>query len=255
MARQGFFDIDTPDRPAVVGLEQVGDDRFRLLRGFTYRGPGGDVHHVFSWNLPCTDLASIPPAFSWFEGRLGRHTLAALLHDHQVAPGPDDPTGRTYSRRRVAADDRFLEALGVSGVPWVRRHLMWSAVHAITRARHVGVSARVAMLVWTVAALVGTTLSVWGLATGHFHAVVLAVVAPLPAAGLWMVSAERPARRWRCGVVAGYGAVLFVPTAALTGLARLVRDAADLVSGGHGPSPWAPRPDCPDPSRRARRGR
>lgn len=234
----GFFQIGRPGRPARVLLEQTEDTRFRLLAGFTYRDTGGDLHHVFRWHLPDTDLASIPPAFSWLEGRTGRHTLAGLLHDHQIGIAPDAPTSSSYRSRRVAADDCFLEALDALGVAWVRRHIMWAAVHALTRSRHLGLPARVAMAVWAVASLVGTMLFVWATVAGRWDVVALAAVAPIPAAWLWAVGADRMARRVWCGVVAGFGVVAFVPTAALTLAVVGVRDLLDLLTGGRGPSPW-----------------
>lgn len=234
----GFFHIGRPGLPARVLLEQIDDTRFRLLAGFTYRDAAGDLHHVFRWHLPDTDLASIPPAFSWLEGRTGRHTLAGLLHDHQLGVAPDALASATYRNRRVAADDRFLEALGALGVAWARRHIMWAAVHALTRWRHLGGLARLAMAAWSVACLVGTVLFVWGLTAARWDVAVVAALAPVPAAWLWAVGADRVSRRVWCGVVAGFGVVAFVPTAALTLAVVGVRDLFDLVTGGRGASPW-----------------
>lgn len=235
----GFTDIGVPGRPARVLLEQIGDTRFRLLRGFTYRDAHGGVHHVFSWHLTDTDLASIPPAFSWLEGRTGRHTLAGLLHDQQIAVIPDDPLSPAYLERRVAADDRFLEALGVLGVAWVRRHVMWAAVHALTRSRHLGAVARLAMATWAVLCLVGTSLFVWSLTVGRWDVTLVAALAPIPAAALWAARADNIAKRVWCGVVAGFGVVGFLPTAALTLVVVGFRDLLDLLTGGTGDAPWA----------------
>lgn len=261
----GFFDVDRPDRPARVGLEQVTDSHFALITGFTYRGRDGSLHHVFSWNLPCSDLASIPRSFRWFEGRHGRHTLAALLHDHQVAPGPDDPGTAAYWRRRTRADDRFDESLGVLGVPVVRRRLMWSAVHFKTRLVDHGSGARLAMVVWCLLALAGSyvvaagALGIWPgwqlpLSQPGWLAPA-AAVAPLVAAALWVPWTQvahlggtsrwrMVARRWGCGVVMGYGSLLVVPTGLAVAAAEGIRSLADV--GGWGPSPW-PNPDgCED---------
>lgn len=266
MPEPGFWDIAVPHRRARLVLEQVCDDRFALLAGFTYIGPDGEPHHVFSWHLPCTDLTSVPRPFRWFEGRHGRHTFAALLHDHQVAPGPDDPDDPTYWHRRTLADDRFAEAMGVLGVPWLRRTLMWSAVHFLTRLRRHGRWAGVAMVAWAILAALGTWLVAvrpvaalvgadWPPANVPAWLVVLALVAPIPAAlAFWVPWGRLPdhgdvggfvLRRWWCGIVMGYGVPALAPVGALTWLASLGPTLADLLSGGPGPSPW-PRPSgCP----------
>jgi hypothetical protein len=224
----GFFDVDHPTDPARVGLEQVTDDQFALITGFTYCSPDGSVHHVFSWNLPCSDLASIPRAFRWFEGRHGRHTLAALLHDHQVDPGPDDPGGTAYRRRRTLADDRFSEALGVLGVPRIRRLIMWSAVHFKTRLVDHGPGARVGWAA-ALAPVVGAALWVPWTQLGRY-----------PDVGPWRMLG----RRWLCGIVMGYGVILMLPTGLAVGAAEGIRSVADL--GGWGPSPWPDDGDCAD---------
>lgn len=261
----GFFDIDRPTEPARVGLEQVTDSHFALLAGFTYRGPDGSVHHVFSWNLPCSDLASIPRSFRWFEGRHGRHTLAALLHDHQVDPGPDDPRTPRYWRRRTLADDRFAESMGVLGVPDVRRLLMWSAVHFKTRLVDHGAGARAAMVVWSLLSLVGgyvvaaRLLAAWPgwdlpLSEPAWLAPV-AAAAPLVAPLLWVPWTQVAAygdigrwtmltRRWGCGIVMGYGVLLMLPTGLVVAAAEGIRSIADI--GGWGPSPWVDPDGCGD---------
>ena len=264
--RPGFFDVDHPADPARVGLEQVSDDQFALITGFTYRSPDGSVHHVFSWNLPCSDLASIPRAFRWFEGRHGRHTLAALLHDHQVDPGPDDPDGDGYRRRRTLADDRFSEALGVLGVPRIRRLIMWSAVHFKTRLVDHGTGAGVAMVVWSLLSLLGSYLVTvrvlatwpgWDLpfAAGPWWVGWAAALAPVVGAALWVPWTQLGrypdvgpwrmlGRRWLCGIVMGYGVILMLPTGLAVGAAEGIRSVADL--GGWGPSPWPDDGDCAD---------
>lgn len=272
MQRPGFRDVDRPRDPARVGFEQVCDDRFRLLAGFTYVDRRGGAHHVFRWHLPCTDLTSIPRPFRWFEGRHGRHTLAALLHDQQVTLGPDDAADPRYWRRRTLADDRFLESLGVLGVPWVRRHLMWSAVHFITRLNHHGFAARVATLLWAVLSAAGTYLVVLRPVAAWLGAswppddvsgglVAVAALAPVAASlALWVPWGQLAAfrrqghpvlttivRRWWCGVVMGYGVLALAPTGLATSIGSVVPWLADRLTGGFGPSPWSePCAACDD---------
>lgn len=66
-----------------------------------------------------TDFASIPRLFWPVIGHpMGRYAQAAVIHDWMYA----DDYDRSY------ADSVFLEAMGVLGVGWVRRHIMWLAV-------------------------------------------------------------------------------------------------------------------------------
>lgn len=271
MARPGFHDIDAPRDRAVVGLEQVDDEHFRLLKGFTYVARSGVPHHVFSWHLTCTDLTSIPRPFRWFEGRHGRHTLPALLHDHQVAAGVDDPTSHSYWVRRASADDRFRESMDVVGVPAIRRDLMWASVQFLSRVRHHGRAARWAMASWSALALIGTYLVAvrvplswlgvdWWPVNAPAWLVWAAVLAPIPAAlACWvpwtMLREHAPTapgltgfilRRWWCGLVMGFGILVLLPVGALNALAAIGPALADALSRDGGQSPWDPPAGCGD---------
>src|SRR5215210_3317154 len=86
------------DRPEVL-LRQVGPNLFQLAEGFRYTTPPGAPKGA--WNVPrhdvkvafggnnSTDLASVPSWLWWFVASYGRHSRAALLHDHLI-----DPSGR-----------------------------------------------------------------------------------------------------------------------------------------------------------------
>jgi len=71
-----------------------------------------------------TDLASIPRIFRFLIVKNGRHRAAAIVHDYLVR------LELAFSRR--TADRIFLEAMKVSGVPKLRRWLMYKAVRLNT---------------------------------------------------------------------------------------------------------------------------
>lgn len=203
-----FFVLDADDQPTDVlvreiPLRQVDDNRFELIQGFVYRGEGGD-HIVSASGLGRTDLASIPTFARWFVGTYGRHTLAALLHDFLVRlyawlVAAKDPIVATLDRTK--ADLIFRIALGELGVPLVRQWVMWSAVTLASRSKHrLG---KLVMGLWVIAALAGTTITIYGLATGRWT-LVAAAAGPLVLAPLW-------GRQWNAGVVCGYALVAMGP--------------------------------------------
>jgi hypothetical protein len=127
----------TGGRPEVV-LRQVSPNAFQLVWGFTYQDAGsGDKYRVPAHNLKAdakgnsTDLASVPPLLWWLIASYGLHTRAALFHDHFV---DNVPPGKT----RKHIDTLFRDALRESGVLWLRRWLMWTAVSLRTRFGRVG---------------------------------------------------------------------------------------------------------------------
>jgi Protein of unknown function (DUF1353) len=179
------------DEPARVVLRQTDATHFQLMEGFRYTGPGG------SWtvtpdDLSDTDLASIPQFLSWFVSPYGTHTLAALLHDHLCRNGArlQPPVPRHH------ADKVFLDALGGLDVPYLRSHIMWAAVTFATR-WHASWVARLAVGVWAVAAMVGVVTLAWGAVTFEPGLLLLAGLAPVPAALLW-------GRQVHAGLVGGY---------------------------------------------------
>jgi hypothetical protein len=189
------------DRPAEVLLRQVDAKTFRLAQPFRFDDgmnrfavPEDDV----------TDLASVPRFLTWLVPRYGRHTFAALLHDHLQ----DDTSIASEQADRI-----FRDAMGATGVPLSRRWLMWSAVALRTEWKLGGLrSARV--LLW--AAFFGLVpLALWpslvvaiflGQATMALGAAVAAaIVAPLVLSWVW-------GRLWRLGALGGLALVfLAVP--------------------------------------------
>lgn len=215
----------TPGGTARIVLEQVADRYFVVGDGFRYLGPGRPAISVTPADLrgARTDLTSVPRALTWFVGRYGRHTPAALLHDamlhraeqqalaDDVSPLPD------YEE----ADQVFREALACLQVPPLRRTTMWAAVSFSTRLRAGGM-ATMGVVAWLVAFAVGTAALVAGLADRNVAVLGAALVAPLVGAVLW-------GRQYRAGVVASYMAV-FVAAPTLLGAATfLVYRAAEWV--------------------------
>jgi Protein of unknown function (DUF1353) len=183
-------------QPARIQLRQVGDDDFELLDSFRFSSPDGRTRiPVTAETLGSTDLASIPSFLGWFARRHGRHTPAALLHDQLITEDP----GRLPPEQRLApadADRLFRVALRASEVALVKSWMLWTGVTLLTRWRRTPWS-RVGIVGWFVAALAGTALLLWGAATGNLGLVAVALVAPVPFAGLW-------GRQYVAGMIAGY---------------------------------------------------
>ena len=70
-----------------------------------------------------TDFASVPRPVTWLVPRFGAYTLAAILHDWLVTEGIR--SGTVTARQ---ADGIFRRVMRESGVPVLRRWLMWAGV-------------------------------------------------------------------------------------------------------------------------------
>lgn len=213
------------DAPARFELEQVADAFFALHTAFRYHCVDGRTITISPGDLRDgrTDLTSVPQALTWFVGRYGRHTPAALLHDallhraEREAEAADTSPLPGYED----ADAVFLEALASLAVPPLRRTTMWAAVSFGTRLR-AGGGATAGVVAWLLASALGTTALVVGLAAGAPVVVGLAMVAPVLGALLW-------GRQRVAGIVAGYMAV-FVALPTLVGaVSLLVSRAVDAV--------------------------
>lgn len=84
-----------------------------------YRSAAGDLYGVPRGFV--TDLASLPAVARIFIDRNGASRRAAVLHDWLYCLNAGE---------RKDADDLFLEAMSVSGVGWLQRWTMYSAVRA-----------------------------------------------------------------------------------------------------------------------------
>jgi Protein of unknown function (DUF1353) len=196
------FAADPPrPQPMRVVLRQIDDDQFSLQERLVVTWPpppeGATLVIEPRW-LARTDLASIPLYLGWFARRHGRHTAASLVHDLLVgndeSPTPAGlPPGWQLTPEQ--ADVRFRDLLQASGVPPVRSYLMWTAVVANTRWHTAGQT--LGLILWGIVAALGSAAFVWGLVAGAWWAVLLGLLAPLPAALLW-------GRQFPAGVIAGY---------------------------------------------------
>lgn len=208
---------------ARIVLEQVSDRYFAMHDGFRYLAPGHPTIEVVPSDLRDgrTDLTSVPRALTWFVGRYGRHTPAALLHDAMLHRAEQQALAEGVSPLPgyEEADRVFREALGCLQVPPLRRTTMWAAVSFGTRLRAGGM-ATMGVVAWLVAFLLGTAVLVAGIADRNVAVLATALVAPLVGAVLW-------GRQYRAGVVASYMAV-FVAAPTLLGAATfLVYRAAE----------------------------
>jgi hypothetical protein len=190
------FSTSSGQQPARIQLRQVGDDDFELLDSFRFTSPDGGIRiPVLPELLGNTDLASIPSFLGWFARRHGRHTPAALLHDQLITEDPE----RLPPEQRLApaeADRLFRVALRASGVALVKSWMLWTGVTLLTRWRRT-LWSKVGIVGWFIAALAGTALLLWGAATRDPWLVAVALVAPVPFAGLW-------GRQYVAGLIAGY---------------------------------------------------
>jgi hypothetical protein len=127
-------------QPAEVVLRQIDATNFRLEEPFQIIGDDGAPRWVVR-ERSFSDLASVPKFLTWLVPRYGRHTLAALLHDHLQSQAIKNPVSS------AEADEVFRDAMADTGVPLLLRWLMWTAVSARTR-KNDGGFGMVAALVW-----------------------------------------------------------------------------------------------------------
>ena len=200
-----FSAIGEVRKPAHFVVEQISDKDFRLPAGtgFQYNPDGEAPITVTPTTLPSTDFASIPRYMSWLVSRYGRHTPAALVHDRLVVDGMP-------FEDRKHADRRFLTMMDDLDVPPVLSRVMWSAVTLATRLGGPA-AVRTGMVAWGAAALAGIGLLTDGIVAGHPGLIVVALVAPAPAALLW-------GNQFWAGLVGGYA----LPVVALPALASVL---------------------------------
>ena len=101
-------------------VRRVDAERWELVDELVYHG---------SWErfvVPAgfrTDFATVPRVVTWLVPRFGSYTLAAILHDWLITDGLR--AGAVTSRQ---ADGIFRRVMRESGVPVLRRWLMWTGV-------------------------------------------------------------------------------------------------------------------------------
>jgi hypothetical protein len=207
---------NNPDGEGWVDLAQVSEREFAVLAPLTYTARDGTATTVPVGST--TDLASVPwPGWS-LVAPYGRHTRAAVMHDHgRRAIAETDAAGEGKLPERQALDDLFLEALLDSRVPWLRAHIMWTGVSLATY-RELA-PARFALLVLELVAGLAWWAYVATEMAGPWWLRVAAALVPLALALLWGPMAGRVALAQAVLVVAlpvfavnlGASLVLFVP--------------------------------------------
>jgi hypothetical protein len=108
-----------PFEPGSLTVRRVDADRWSLVDDLVYQG---------RWErfvVPAgfrTDFASVPRVVTWLIPRFGAYTLAAILHDWLCSAG----IGTVVTARE--ADGIFRRVMRESGVPVLRRWMMWAGV-------------------------------------------------------------------------------------------------------------------------------
>lgn len=139
--RQGYYvpGTSTPTgyalhKPAPRDAGQPLPKGYKVHRKFEYVDKHGQSYTVPASGELDTDLASIPAFASWLVPKDGRHTQAALVHDAMIvnrAKGevPDfESSPRDGEVTDLEADAIFRRGMQVSGVPPIRRWMIWCAV-------------------------------------------------------------------------------------------------------------------------------
>lgn len=169
-----------------------------------------DRARVFRPSESPTNLASVPPFMRWFESSYGRHTLAALIHDELIG---DEANGGALNSDTLA-DRFFRQMLGASGLPFVKRWIMWGAVALRTRWAAKG-RRQASLVLWVLAAVVGISLFsvalAWSIADGGVPGtawvlMAVALVLPVLSAPLW-------GRQWGASLVAAVAGAFVIPAA------------------------------------------
>lgn len=109
----------------------LGDDHWRILRGFRYYiGELGSDEWV---DIECgelSDRASVPRILWSIVPPDGAHGQAAVLHDKLCRTLTIMKAGTPMRITRARADAIFLEAMEALDAPWLRRRLAYTAVAA-----------------------------------------------------------------------------------------------------------------------------
>ncbi|MEO7370810.1 MAG: DUF1353 domain-containing protein [Ilumatobacteraceae bacterium] len=149
-----------------------------------------------------TDLASIPRLMRWLVNTYGVHTLAAIIHDKLIT----EKANSGQLRSDVVSDRFFREMLGMCGMPFFLRWIVWTAVAMRTRWA-AGTYTRAKMILWGLSSVIGIVGSIWLAASGRWlGALAFGAVWLLAAAALW-------GRQWGAAVFAAIALPVIVPAA------------------------------------------
>lgn len=247
--------FEVADPSGNVGIVQVDERQFEVLNTFRFSDPAIEQELVDALvsddmtpadardaveqartytgvdpvtGLPTlTDLASIPRMMRWFENPYGVHSLAALVHDQLIT---DEPNGGAL--RSDTLSDRFFRLMmRASGVPFLKRWIMWSAVALRTRFAAGGLQ-RWSVVAWVALCAFGLVCVVdalgawvldWPSPTDPWWLVAIATALPVVAAGLW-------GEQWGASLVFAVVAFWLVPAAAFAGTGYLVYLALERLA-------------------------
>ena len=109
-----------PFEPGSLTVRRVDASTWALVDALVYRGRRDRFVVPAGFR---TDFATVPRPVTWLVPRFGAYTLAAILHDWLITEGLR--TGLVTSRD---ADGIFRRVMRESGVPVLRRWLMWTGV-------------------------------------------------------------------------------------------------------------------------------
>jgi hypothetical protein len=180
-----------------VELAQTGPREFTLRADLVHRlrsdspllragrTPGGapsgaapvDPVHVVPAGFR-TDLASVPFPLWALIGPFGRHTRAAIVHDHGVRTLPSPRRSAAVLALRERVDLRFRDALLDSDVPRLRAWLLWAGTSLDRVVRHAQVPLAAALVLQLAAGLVCLAVA---LRVGGWPGAGLAALPVLPA--------------------------------------------------------------------------
>lgn len=205
MPFESMSGVTDPPPPLRLQEDWKQAKNFTVLEGYRYRDDRRGVRVTIEAG-ETTDLASIPFFLRWFAGTYGKHTRAAIMHDHlwrrptaNVERLAADGTWRPdrSGMDKIEANRLFRDAMGERHFRvWpVKRWIMWAAVTLDTLWKRWPDQMGVALFL-ALHALVLDPALFGALAGGHWLAVdghrafgipvaVAIVVLPAPLALLW----------------------------------------------------------------------
>jgi hypothetical protein len=107
-----------PFEPGSLTVRRVDAEHWALVDDLVYRGSRERFVVPAGFR---TDFATVPRVVTWLVPRFGAYTLAAILHDWLCTDGLAVVSARE-------ADGIFRRVMRESGVPVLRRWLMWAGV-------------------------------------------------------------------------------------------------------------------------------
>jgi hypothetical protein len=112
--------VAVPFEPGSLTVHRVDADTWAIIDPLVYQGRRERFVVPAGFR---TDFATVPRLVVWLVPRFGAYTLAAILHDWLCTEGIR--SGAVTSRE---ADGLFRRVMRESGVPVLRRWLMWCGV-------------------------------------------------------------------------------------------------------------------------------